>query len=112
MQENQNTSTRDYRKEIHELKEALCKRNRTIEKLNAEVMELKGRLQSKSLKTHNERGAGRKSIITSDMKAAILDLRKQGLSLAKIAETYSQKAGVKVSKSTVYKIISKQPKVN
>jgi hypothetical protein len=50
-------------------------REKTIEKLNAEIAMLKLQLE----KVHNQRGAGRKSKITPEMTAEVRKLRQKNI---------------------------------
>ena len=51
-------------------------------------------------KTHNERGAGRKSKLSSEQIAEIQSQRRNGISYRKLAEKYDCSAG------TIYKVCS------
>lgn len=56
-------------------------------------------------KIYNERGAGRKKIVTKEVAARALELAKQGLSQVKIAEQLSIEYGIKVGRTTVGEIV-------
>jgi len=95
-------------KEVSDLKEVLRKKDSTIRHLNNVVANLRKQLESKPQKIHNERGAGRKSKITTEMVAEVMNLRHKNLSIAEIAKVYSQNSDNQISKSSVYKIIKKR----
>ncbi len=67
-------------------------------KLKAENRKL---INNKTIKKHNERGAGRKSNLTKEQKDKIKKLNQEGLSYGAIAKE------VGLSKAYVYKLISK-----
>jgi len=93
--------------EIADLKKELKQKDSTIRYLKNVNTELERQLKSQPAKIHNERGAGRKSKITSEMIAEIKALRQKNLSFSQIAKVCSQSSGVTISKSSVYKIIMK-----
>ena len=57
-----------------------------IERLNEEVQKLKS---ENKVRTHNERGAGRKSIFTEQEKESIRMYRLQGKTIKELAEMFS-----------------------
>lgn len=54
---------------------------------------------------HNERGAGRKKIATKEVASRVLELREQGLSQAKIADTLTQEFDMKIGRTTIGEIV-------
>jgi hypothetical protein len=92
--------------ENQNLRKQISNRDRLINELKTEIANLKHRLESKPPRIHNERGAGRKSITTEEMKTEVRALRQKGLSCSEIAKIITQNMGKIISKSTVYKIIS------
>lgn len=62
-----------------------------IERLNEEVQKLKS---ENKVRTHNERGAGRKSIFTEQEKESIRMYRLQGKTIKEIAEMFSCSVGI------------------
>jgi|GEM_PF-2725063 len=56
-------------------------------------------------KIYNERGAGRKKIATKEVMTRVLELDKQGLSQAKIADKLTQEFGMKIGRTTVGEIV-------
>ena len=62
-----------------------------IERLNEEVQKLKS---ENKVRTHNERGAGRKSIFTEQEKESIRMYRLQGKTNKELAEMFSCSVGI------------------
>ena len=62
-----------------------------IERLNEEVQKLKS---ENKVRTHNERGAGRKSIFTEQEKETIRLYRLQGKTIKELAEMFSCSVGI------------------
>ena len=62
-----------------------------IERLNEEVQKLKS---ENKVRTHNERGAGRKSIFTEQEKESIRMYRLQGKTIKELAEMFSCSVGI------------------
>ena len=62
-----------------------------IERLNEEVQKLKS---ENKVRTHNERGAGRKSIFTEQEKQSIRMYRLQGKTIKELAEMFSCSVGI------------------
>ena len=62
-----------------------------IERLNEEVQKLKS---ENKVRTHNERGAGRKSIFTEQEKESIRMYRLQGKTIKELAEMFSCSVGL------------------
>ena len=62
-----------------------------IERLNEEVQKLKS---ENKVRTHNERGAGRKSIFTEQEKESIRVYRLQGKTIKELAEMFSCSVGI------------------
>ena len=62
-----------------------------IERLNEEVQKLKS---ENKVRTHNERGAGRKSIFTQQEKESIRMYRLQGKTIKELAEMFSCSVGI------------------
>jgi len=58
-------------------------------------------------RTHNERGAGRKSTVPQETANEIMELYREGLSQAVIAAKLTEKHGVHIGRTTVGKIIRK-----
>jgi hypothetical protein len=95
----------DLSKENYNLRKQIGGKDRIINELKTEISNLKLRLESKPPKIHNERGAGRKSITTDEMKTEVRALKQKGLSCSEIAKSITQNTGKIISKSTVYKLI-------
>ena len=89
-----------------ELKTALKEKDELIQELQAEITDLKQKLEAVPTKIRNERKAGRKPKITKEMTTEFLALQKQGYSSAEIAKIYTQNTGKIISKSTVYKSLN------
>ena len=98
--------------EISNLQSQIKKLNEQLEKSNIETLELKK--ENKKIKTenaslinfqqekpHNERGAGRKSRITSEIRQLILDLKSQNFTQAEIAKKLTDSTGEHWSRSTI-----------
>ena len=62
-----------------------------IERLNEEVQKLKS---ENKVRTHNERGAGRKLIFTEQEKESIRMYRLQGKTIKELAEMFSCSVGI------------------
>ena len=62
-----------------------------IERLNEEVQKIKS---ENKVRTHNERGAGRKSIFTEQEKESIRMYRLQGKTIKELAEMFSCSVGI------------------
>ena len=86
---------------------------RKVNDKNAQLMEqireLKSRLEKKQSedkpRIHNERGAGRKRIVSAEIAAMVLELSTQGLSQAKIAVKLSDEMNIKIGRTTVGEIV-------
>jgi len=74
--------------------ENLTKKNGALRRLNGSL------IKNATVKTHNERGAGRKSHLTKEQLEKVEKLRDEGLSYKKIGEA------VGISKTYAYKLIN------
>lgn len=77
-------------------------KNKEIQKLKDEIKKLKNIKGISSLKTHNERGAGRKSKLKDHDKEVIKMYRLQGKTIKEISELYNCSVGL------IHKIISEK----
>jgi regulator of replication initiation timing len=90
-------------RQIKRLKAELQAKNTTIAKLQNENEHLKSELEH-SQRPFNERGAGRKSKITQEIKDFVVELRQNGNSFAEISYICAEN-GFPISKSTVDRIL-------
>lgn len=88
----------EFKKDNNALEVYMNKLEEENKRLKAENRKL---INNKTIKGHNERGAGRKSNLTEEQKDKIKKLHQEGLSYGAIAKE------VGLSKAYVYKLISK-----
>jgi predicted RNase H-like nuclease (RuvC/YqgF family) len=98
------------KKEIERLKSELENKDAIISELQNENEYLKSELEH-SQRPFNERGAGRKSKITQEIKDFVVELRQNGNSFAEISYICAENS-FPISKSTVDRILREQVALN
>ena len=78
---------------------------RIIARIQREYDQKLSEINLQPTKIYNERGAGRKKIATKEVMTRVLELDKQGLSQAKIADKLTQEFGMKIGRTTVGEIV-------
>ena len=92
---------------IEQLRQSIPKaeHEKIIDRMKREYESRLSEINSCPVRTHNERGAGRKPKVTDDVKAKVLELYMVGLSQSKIAKALSDALDMPFSRSTVGSIV-------
>lgn len=114
LQKSHNQEIQDLKLQLADYQEKAKKSDDIITTLNLQIPSLKNAIKKikaenltiiNSRPLHNQRGAGRKSRITPEIKQMIIDLKSQNITQSEIAKKLTASTGEHWSRSTVGQVL-------